>query len=194
MALGISTLLGACGGGSGTSTGATPTPPEPARPIAGLALLAGQIGSEGNLDGNGSEAHFTSELDIAVDQAGNLYVTDSGNYTIRKISPDGDVTTLAGKGGEQGYTDGAGSTARFRTPIGLSIDGDGNLFVTDTGNHTVRQISPDGRVSTAAGQAGKVGVQLGSLPGSLATPSAIAAGAKGVLYISSANGVLKIQL
>lgn len=148
----------------------------------------------GSADGNASVARFNQPQGMVADAAGNIYVADRDNHTIRKITPPGVVSTLAGVAGQNGAADGVGSTARFNSPSAISIDSSGNLYVSDTNNHTVRLISPDGRVSTVAGKAGNMGVRLGSLPGSLALPSAIAVSAKGVLYINSASAVIKIQL
>ncbi|MYN47062.1 hypothetical protein GTP23_18630 [Pseudoduganella sp. FT93W] len=148
----------------------------------------------GSADGSANLARFNQPQGMAADAAGNIYVADRDNHTIRKITPAGVVSTLAGVAGQHGSADGVGSAARFNSPSGISIDSAGNLYVSDTDNHTVRQISPDGRVSTVAGKAGGMGVRLGNLPGSLAAPSAIAVGTNGLLYISSAGAVIKIQL
>ena len=92
----------------------------------------------------------------------NVYVADSRNSAIRKISSAGVVSTFAGLTGSPGSADGVGSTARFRDPIGLAADGSGNLYVADTGNYTIRKITPVGVVSTFAGLAGTSGVVDGT--------------------------------
>ena len=94
--------------------------------------------------------------------AGNLYVADSGNHTIRKISPGGVVTTLAGLAGNPGSADGTSNSARFNNPSGVAVDGAGNLYVADMGNHTIRKISPGGVVTTLAGLAGSEGALDGT--------------------------------
>jgi sugar lactone lactonase YvrE len=89
-------------------------------------------------DGTGSTARFSLPSGLAVDGAGYVYVADSGNDTIRRITPDGVVTTLAGVAGETGDANGNGAAARFNNPTGIAVDGKGNLYVVDTGNNTIR--------------------------------------------------------
>jgi sugar lactone lactonase YvrE len=88
---------------------------------------------------------------VAIDATGNLYVADSGNHVIRKISSSGLVSTLAGKMGETGALDGTGTAARFRSPEGVAVDGSGNVYVADTGNGLIRKITAFGKVTTVAG-------------------------------------------
>jgi len=106
-------------------------------------------GEEGFADGEGSVAQFRSPRGIAIDAAGNLYVADSGNHSIRKVTPEGVVSTLAG--GEEGFADGQGSAAKFSLPFGITIGTAGNLYVTDGHNHRIRKVTPKGEVSTLAG-------------------------------------------
>jgi sugar lactone lactonase YvrE len=87
---------------------------------------------------------------VSLDSSGNLYVSDTSNHTIRKITPAGAVTTLAGSPGQPGAVNGNGSNARFNYPRGLAVDGAGNLFVADRGNHAIRKVTPSGEVSTFA--------------------------------------------
>ena len=94
---------------------------------------------------------------MAVDGTGNVYVADSGNHTIRKITPAGVVTTLAGLAGNFGSADGTGSDARFQDPSSVAVDSAGNVYVADFGNHTIRKITPAGVVTTLAGLAGNFG-------------------------------------
>ena len=89
---------------------------------------------------------------VAVDGAGNVYVADTVNDTIRKITPAGVVTTLAGMAGQHGSADGTGSAARFDHPVGVAVDAAGNVYVADTGNDTIRKITPAGVVTTLAGR------------------------------------------
>ena len=89
-----------------------------------------------------------------MDSAGNVYVADTFNHTIRKITPAGVVSTLAGLAGSIGTANGTGSAARFNYPEGVAVDSAGNLYVADTDNHTIRKITPAGVVSTLAGLAG----------------------------------------
>lgn len=111
-------------------------------------------------DGKGAAAKFNEPQGLAIDNEGNLYVADTGNQRIRKVSPDGVVTTLAGSGNvlidrttyvEGGYRDGDGKTARFNFPVGLAVGKDKTVYVADSLNHCIRVISPEGKVSTLAG-------------------------------------------
>lgn len=131
-------------------------------PAGVVTTLAGSAGNFGSADGSGSSARFRGPLGLAVDSSGNLYVADTGNSTIRKISATGDVTTLAGVAGSHGSSDGAGSAARFSAPNGIAVDTAGDLYVADTANNTVRKISAAGMVTTLAGTPGAVGLVDGS--------------------------------
>lgn len=118
-----------------------------------VSTFAGVAGSAGSSDG-GTLARFNAPAGIACDAAGNLYVADTGNHMIRRVSLDGVVTTLAGAAGVSGTANGAGGSARFHTPLGLELDVSGNVYVADSRNHTIRRITPAGVVSTFAGGAG----------------------------------------
>jgi hypothetical protein len=126
-------------------------------PDGSVTTLAGRPGSPGSANGTGSAARFYGPLGAAVDSAGNLYVADTGNHTIRKVTPAGVVTTLAGQSGSFGSANGTGSAARFENPNGLSVDSAGNVYVADTVNHTIRKLTPAGVVTTLAGLAGRSG-------------------------------------
>ena len=136
----------------------------PAQTTNGLAYtfttLAGKTGL-GVADGIGSLAQFNRPQGVAIDRAGNLYVADTQNHTIRKITAAGVVTSLAGFPGVAGSADGLGSNARFNLPYGITVDGATNLYVTDSGNNTIRKITPSGLVSTIAGVAGNSGTNDG---------------------------------
>jgi sugar lactone lactonase YvrE len=128
-----------------------------------VSTLAGAAGVSGSADGTNGSALFSQPQGLAVDGAGNLYVADTGNYTIRKITPAGVVTTLAGSAGTSGTNDGTGSSARFYEPEGVAVTSDGSLiYVADTWNHTIRQITPGGVVTTLAGTAGSSGTNDGT--------------------------------
>ena len=109
-------------------------------------------------DGRTNGARFGTPAAVAEDSAGNIYVADSLNHTIRKISADGVVSTVAGSTGFSGSADGIGAFARFNAPNGIAVDGAGNLFVADSGNNTIRKSTPSwrGDVTTfaAAGRGG----------------------------------------
>jgi sugar lactone lactonase YvrE len=140
-------------------------------PDGSISTLAGN--TEGFADGTGPGASFNSPSGLALDQTGNLYVADTGNNRIRKISPQGIVTTVAGSG-IAGYQDGPAGEARFDSPIGLAVDSENNIYVADTYNDRVRKIAPDRTVSTVAG-AGRPGYEDGRADTALFdTPSAIA--------------------
>lgn len=154
-------------------------------PAGIVTTLAGRSRSPGSADGVRFNAQFNSPTGIAIDASGNLYVADTGNNTIRKITPDGVVTTLAGTPGPSGDADGSGAAARFNQPSNIAIDAAGNLYVTDTGNLLIRKITPDGSVSTLVGQTGVRGNDDGDP--SAATflgPVGITADEAGNLYIT----------
>ena len=116
-------------------------------------------GLRGFADGKGNAARFADPYGLARDAAGNFYVSDAGdNNLIRKIAPDGSVTTLAG--GAEGFADGVGAAAAFNTPSGVVLDAGGNLYVADTGNNAIRKIDPRGKVTTIAGD-GTAGLRDG---------------------------------
>jgi Matrixin/Immunoglobulin domain/NHL repeat len=131
-----------------------------------VTTLAGSPGQTGDDDGTGSAARFNHPSGVAVDASGNVFVTDSTNNTIRKITPSGVVTTLAGLARIAGQEDGAGIDATFNNPTGIALDGSGNLYVADTGNSCIRKITPTGVVTTFAGLPTAAGLQDG--PGTAA--------------------------
>jgi hypothetical protein len=116
-----------------------------------VKTIAGSVGQSGSEDGLGSAARFDSPLGLAISTNGIIYVADCGNHLIRVISPEGVVTTIAGSAAAWGSADGTGSSARFNGPIGLALDRAGNLFISDSNNHTIRKVTPTGEVSTWAG-------------------------------------------
>jgi streptogramin lyase len=154
-------------------------------PAGAVTTLAGTAGLSGSADGTGSAARFWYPYGVAVDGSGNVYVADTRNYTIRKITPAGVVTTLAGTAGARGSADGTGSAARFANPYGVAVDGSGNVYVADTDNDTIRKITPAGVVTTLAGTAGSVGSADGT--GSAARfyfPEGVAVDASGNVYVA----------
>ena len=146
-----------------------------------VATLAG--GDEGFADGIGAAAMFDTPSGIALDEAGNLYVADTGNHAIRKVTPRGMVITLAGDG-TPGFRDGIGAQARFDGPIGIAVGRGGRVYVADTYNDRIRVIAADGTVSTLAG-----GERPGDVdgPGTLArfdTPTGVAVDAMDRVYVA----------
>jgi sugar lactone lactonase YvrE len=116
-----------------------------------VSTFAGST-TQGYLDSVGTNAKFWEPWDVAIDLQRNLYVTDRSNQRIRKITPSGFVSTLAGDG-NWGYLDGQGLTAKFFNPYGIAVDGQGNVYVADNWNRRIRKISPTGAVTTVAGNA-----------------------------------------
>ncbi|GAB2857123.1 NHL repeat-containing protein [Hymenobacter ruber] len=152
---------------------------------AAVTTLAGAAGSRGSADGPGPAARFDYPMGIAVAANGTLYVADEENMTIRRLSPLGEATTLAGARATKGSADGPGPAARFYHPVGLAVAADGTLYVADGENHTLRKITPDGAVSTVAGTAGQKGSADGSGPaGRFNLPHGVAVDASGVLYVA----------
>jgi sugar lactone lactonase YvrE len=162
-------------------------------PIGVVTTLAGSPGIAGASDGIGSDARFNDPHGLAADKAGNVYVADSGNHAIRKITPAREVTTLAGSPGQAGSADGTGSGARFYYPEGIALDAAGNIYVGDTLNNTIRQITPGGVVQTLAGDPAQYGGADGT--GSAAqfnSPMGIAVDAAGMVYVAdSGNNTIR---
>lgn len=154
-------------------------------PSGSVSTFAGSARFSGTLDGIGSAARFNGPMSLVCDASGNVIVTDSSNHTIRKITPAGVVTTIAGEAGKAGSSDGVGKSARFNLPSGIAVDKAGNIFIADTGNQTIRMIAPNGTVSTIGGQV----MQVGSADGTgtaarFKDPIGLAVDATGALYIA----------
>ena len=150
-----------------------------------VSTLAGTAGTRGDADGPGSSAQFNYPSGVAVDASGNVYVADTYNDIIRKIDPTGMVTTLAGSAGISGGTDGTDSDALFNQPCGVAVDASGNVGVADTGNATIRRITPGGAVITLAGTAGVAG--LGNSAGGVVLfnqPHGLVADGAGNLFVA----------
>jgi sugar lactone lactonase YvrE len=147
-------------------------------------VLAGMLQQFGHQDGTGSAAHFTSPSGVAVDASGNVYVTDTGNDTIRKIAPGAVVTTLAGTAGTSGHVDGTGSGALFEGLNGITIDASGNLYVTSADN-TIRECTSAGVVTTLAGTTNVSGSADGTGAAALFyNPIGIAVDASGDMFVA----------
>jgi streptogramin lyase len=118
-------------------------------PKGEVTTLAGGT-APGSADGTGTSASFNHPMGVAVDAAGIVYVADTANHLIRRITPKGEVTTLAG-GGKGSAANGLGAAASFNWPTGIAVDGSGNIYVADSANLMIRKITPLGQVSTYAG-------------------------------------------
>lgn len=155
-----------------------------------VSTFAGSL-SGGFTNGTLTGAQFDNPMGIATDGSGNLYIADSFNSAIRKISADGEVITVAGNG-SLGYVNGTGSVAQFYSPSALALDATGNIFVTDRGNNAIRKITPAGVVTTFAGN-GVAGYTDGTgTAASFNTPSGIAIDAAGNLIIAdSGNNLIR---
>jgi len=163
-------------------------------PDGKITAFAG-TGHKGIKDGKGSEASFYLPQGLAVDQQGNLYVADTYNNMIRKITPDGVVSTLAGMIAK-GSADGKGKDALFSHPDGLAVDRKGNIYVADVGNNKIRKITPDGTVTTIAGTR-KRGADNGPLKtATFNRPYGVAVDNGGNIYVADYlnNVVRKISL
>ena len=155
-----------------------------------VSTFAGS-GTRGGVDGAGTSASFYFPQNIAVDGSGNVYVADTYNHKIRKISPAGVVTTLAGSG-SSGSVDGTGTSASFNSPMGVAVDGDGNVYVADHINNKIRKISPAGVVTTFAGS-GSPGDDNGTgTAASFRTPAGVAVDGDGNVYVAD-YGNFKIR-
>jgi len=111
----------------------------------GVVTTIGGDGTAGYADGPAKQARFNGPIGVAVDAHGNVFVADTYNDRIRKISTDGQVSTVAGAG-TPGFNDGDRTTSLFDTPCGIVVDAQGSLIVADTGNDRIRKITPDGNV------------------------------------------------
>jgi sugar lactone lactonase YvrE len=148
---------------------------------ATVTTLAGN-GALGLANGKAASASFSNPMGIAVDSSGNVYVADSRNNIIRKISTDGMVTTLAGSG-VVGSADGKGNSASFFFPTALAADAAGNVYVSDTHNSLIRKIAPDGVVTTLAGRLPANPVYKKNDTARFDNPYGIAADKKGNLFV-----------
>ena len=154
-------------------------------PAGVVTTFAGLAGSAGSADGTGTAARFNRPRGVAVDSAGNIFVADQDNRTIRKITSGAVVSTIAGTAGQGGDADGVGGAARFQTPAGIAIDSTGNLYVSDTGNKNVRKITPAAVVTTLGGATGYQSFTNGiGSSARFAWPKDICVDSAGYLYVA----------
>jgi serine/threonine protein kinase, bacterial len=151
-------------------------------PNGAVVTLAGS-GLGGSDDGVGEAASFSGPQGVDVDGSGNVYVADTLNHAIRKITPEGIVSTFAGSG-EAGNADGIGTAASLNFPGGLAVDERGNVFVADSDNHEIRKISPNGTVRTLAGTGAEGSADGAPAEASFLAPQGIAVDSHGNLFVA----------
>ncbi len=151
-------------------------------PAGVVSTLAGS-GSTGSANETGTSATFHTPTAIAVDLSGNLYVADQGNHKIRKVTPEGVVSTFAGTG-TSGSINGAGTIATFTSPWGVAVDASGNVYVADHGNHKIRKITSSGEVSTLAGTGSTGSTDGAGASATFNAPAGVAVDANGNVYVA----------
>jgi hypothetical protein len=163
-----------------------------------VTTLAGAAAITGDADGSGAAARFNQPWGVAVDATGNVYVADTDNYLIRKITPSGMVSTHAGTRGMRGTANGSAASATFLGPRGIAINAAGRMFITDwlgppapnipEGSTFIRKIDENGTVSTVAGN---YGGETG--PALFRDTSAIAADAADNVYVAAMRTVRRVS-
>ena len=154
-------------------------------PVGVVSTLAGSEtkSANGAVDGKATAARFVGPLSIALDASGNVYVADTAGHLIRKVTPAGVVSTLAGSGAV-GATNGVGNAASFNFPQGIVVDPIGNIYVADAGNNLIRKITKDGLVSTLAGSGAQGAANGMGTDASFKGPSGLALDLAGNIYVS----------
>ena len=150
---------------------------------AGVVSTFAGSGNAGSANGTGTSASFSKPHDIAIDQSGNVYVADHDNHLIRKITSAGVVSTFAGSG-SSGSANGTGTSASFNGPSGIAIGPNGNIFVTDKGNHLIRKITSAGVVSTFAGSGSPGSANGTGTSASFRTPYNLNCDLSGNVYVA----------
>ena len=151
-------------------------------PAGRVTTLAGS-GEAAFADGQGTEASFNEPFGLDVDQQGHVYVAEFRNHRIRKIAPDGRVTTLAGSG-KATFADGQGAAAAFNEPSGVAVDLRGHVYVADGGNHRIRMITPQGHVTTLAGSGKATFADGQGANASFNEPAGLAVDPQGHVYVA----------
>lgn len=146
-----------------------------------VSTLAG--GAEGYADGTNSSASFNTPSGIALDAAGNLYVADTSNNRIRRVAPDGSVTTIAGDGAAA-YRDGRAHESEFNAPVGIAVDERGNVFIADTYDDRIRVVTNDGEVKTLAGGDAPGYADGDGMSARFDTPCGVALATNGDLFVA----------
>jgi len=182
-------LCSACGDGIPKDQDDEDGGDPPPAPVAPLSILAGDPTIEGTMDGSGTAARFKSPQGIAIDADDNLYVADTGNYVIRKITPAGVVTTVAGAAGTSAFADGDAGNARFGNPVAVAVNRRGTIYVAD--NLRIRSITSAGRVSTTATI--PIGSNVAAGRVASVVPGAIAVDANDNLFITNSYSTRRIS-
>ena len=174
-------LCTACGDGIPKDRDEDDDPPPQS---TAMTVFAGDATVNGTMDGSGTAARFNNPRGLAIDASGNLYVADTGNATVRKITPEGVVTTLAGAAGMTGTTNGSAANARFAIPAAVAVNSAGTVFVADDRN--IRSITSAGQVTTTYTLPLGTNVTAGSFPDVAA--GALAVDTSGNLFVTNAYG------
>ena len=158
-----------------------------------VSTLAGTPGINEHRDGPVRHALFNTPVGIAVHGDGSIYVSEYFNHDLRRISPHGEVSTVAGLAGQPGDLDGPGPSARLRRPQQIAFDATGVLYIADAGNRQLRALGRDGLLRTLAGRPDAELAAPGPLPAALGTPYGVAPGPGGTIAVSSGQAVLLVR-